>query len=52
MANRMPLIALALAAVPLASNAHPRGLYDTQQQAEQRAKSWRKNRLSSRAFPF
>jgi hypothetical protein len=25
-------------AMPLASNAHPRGLYDTQQQAEQRAK--------------
>ena len=38
MANRMTLIVLVLAAMPLASNAHPRGLYDTHQQAEQRAK--------------
>ena len=38
MASRMTLIALALAANPLASHAHPKGLYDTQQQAEQRAK--------------
>jgi hypothetical protein len=38
MASRMALIALALAAAPLASFAHPKGLYDTQQQAEQRAR--------------
>ena len=38
MAKRTTLFALALMAMPLASNAHPRGLYDTQQQAEQRAK--------------
>jgi len=37
-ASRITLIALALAAVPLASHSHPKGLYDTQQQAEQRAK--------------
>jgi hypothetical protein len=38
-ASRTTLIALALAvASPLASHAHPKGLYDTQQQAEQRAK--------------
>ena len=39
MASRMALIALALAAAtPLASHAHPKGLYDNQQQAEQRSK--------------
>ena len=38
MTSRMALIALALAALPLASRAHPKGLHDTQQQAEQRAK--------------
>ena len=39
MANRMAVIALALAAAtPLASHAHPKGLYDNQQQAEQRSK--------------
>ena len=39
MASRMTLIALALAAAaPLASHAHSKGLYDSQQQAEQRAK--------------
>ena len=38
MTSRMALIALALAALPLASQAHPKGLYDNQQQAEQRAK--------------
>ena len=38
MTSRMVLIALALAATPLSSHAHPKGLYDTQQQAEQRAK--------------
>jgi len=32
------LLALALAAAPRVSHAHPKGLYDTQQQAEQRAK--------------
>ena len=37
-ARRIALIALALAALPLASRAHPKGLHDTQQQAEQRAK--------------
>jgi hypothetical protein len=39
MANRMAVIALALAAAtPLASHAHPKGLYDNQLQAEQRSK--------------
>ena len=38
MTSRMVLIALALAATPLSIHAHPKGLYDTQQQAEQRAK--------------
>ncbi len=38
MTSRMALIALALASLPLASRAHPKGLYDTQQQAEQRSK--------------
>ncbi|MCT0216466.1 DUF3721 domain-containing protein [Synechococcus sp. CS-1330] len=39
MASRMALIALALAAAtPIASHAHPKGLYDNQQQAEQRSK--------------
>ena len=38
MNSRMALIALALAATPLTSHAHPKGLHDTQQQAEQRAK--------------
>lgn len=38
LARRMALIPLALAAMPLASHAHPKGLYDNQQQAEQRAK--------------
>jgi hypothetical protein len=38
MNSRMALIALSLAALPLASHAHPKGLHDTQQQAEQRAK--------------
>jgi hypothetical protein len=38
-ASRTTLLVLALAvAAPLASHAHPKGLYDTQQQAEQRAK--------------
>ena len=36
-ASRMALIALSLAAAPLPGHAHPKGLYDTQQQAEQRA---------------
>ena len=38
MTSRMALIALALAALPHASHAHPKGLYDNQQQAEQRSK--------------
>ena len=39
MASRASLIVLTLAAAaPLVSHAHPKGLYDTQQQAEQRAK--------------
>ncbi len=38
MTSRLALIALALAATPLTSHAHPKGLYDNQQQAEQRAK--------------
>jgi len=38
MNSRIALIALALAATPLTSHAHPKGLYDNQQQAEQRAK--------------
>jgi hypothetical protein len=39
MASRIALIALALAAAtPLASHAHPKGLFDSQQEAEQRAK--------------
>ena len=38
MTSRMALIGLALAASPLASLAHPKGLHDTKQQAEQRAK--------------
>ena len=37
-ASGITMIALALGAVPLAGQAHPKGLYDTQQQAEQRAK--------------
>ena len=38
MASRIALIALALAAAtPLASHAHPKGLFDSQQEAEQRA---------------
>jgi hypothetical protein len=37
MAPARALIALALAAAPLASHAHPKGLYDTQPQAEKRA---------------
>jgi hypothetical protein len=37
-ASRLTLIALALVAMPLAAHAHPKGLYDNQQQAEQRAK--------------
>jgi len=36
--RRMALIPLALAVMPLASHAHPKGLYDNQQQAVQRAK--------------
>jgi hypothetical protein len=39
MASRIALIALALAAAaPLAGHAHPKGLFDSQQEAEQRAK--------------
>ncbi len=38
MTQSIVLIALAWAIVPLASHAHPRGLYDTQQQAAQRAR--------------
>jgi len=37
-ARRTVLIALLLAALPLVSHAHPKGLFDNQQQAEQRAK--------------
>ncbi|MDA0718460.1 MAG: DUF3721 domain-containing protein [Cyanobacteria bacterium] len=37
-ARRIALIALALAALPLTSNAHSKGLYENQEQAEQRAK--------------
>ncbi len=32
------LLSLCLAAAPLGSHAHPKGLYPTQEQAEQRAK--------------
>lgn len=38
MGSCIALVALAMAALPLASRAHPKGLHDTQQQAEQRAK--------------
>ena len=39
MTSRITMIALALAAAaPLAGNAHPKGLFDSQQEAEQRAK--------------
>lgn len=38
MTRRTVLIVLALASMPLAGHAHPKGLYDNQQQAEQRAK--------------
>ena len=38
MGSRIALVALVMAALPLASRAHPKGLHDTQQQAEQRAK--------------
>lgn len=34
----MVLVAMAMAALPLASYAHSKGLHDSQQQAEQRAK--------------
>ncbi|MCP9806548.1 DUF3721 domain-containing protein [Cyanobium sp. T1B-Tous] len=38
LSSRLILLALAVAAAPLAGHAHPKGLYDNQQQAEQRAK--------------
>ena len=38
LSSRLILLALAVAAAPLAGHTHPKGLYDNQQQAEQRAK--------------
>ena len=38
MTRCMALIVLALVTTPLISQAHPKGIYDTKQQAEQRAR--------------